>query len=124
MKLQQSATYFCEIWRDGELLAESDRVLVGFVPNQVLTISFILTTLLTFIVAFVINWFDLGRYYCNFLDKRLAKIEEIAAEDFSTPASVRASKASLHYSKYDDKSSQMFLSNLVKGAKSVLAEKA
>lgn len=132
MKLKQAATYFCEIWEttpanDPIFLSKSEKLLVGFTPNKVLTISFILTTLVTFIVAFVINWFDLGRYYCNFLDKRLQKVEEIHQEDFSTPASVRASKASLHYSKYDDKSSQMFLTNLMKGAKNaktVIAEKA
>ena len=76
MKLKQSACYFCEIYdKHHRILARSDTVAVGFTPNKILTISFILTTLVTFLVAFVINWLDLGRYYCNFLDKPSSSVD-------------------------------------------------
>lgn len=106
---------------------DSNKILIGYKPKEIMSVSFCLTAIATIIITFIINWFDLGKYYCNFLDRRLEKAKELNESiNFTTPMSVRASKASLHYSKYDSKSQNLFLSSLVNSAsnvKSAIAEK-
>ena len=115
LRQKDAGVYYCS---DGK--TSSARIIVGYRPNGALSISFILTSILAFLITFLINWFDLGNYYCSFLENRLKKVQDIATEDVTIlKDSVRASRASKHYDSYDQKSQDTFIKGFLKGTQNL-----